>query len=169
MCSEYLIILLDYIFAQNKKEVRFEWGLPSLITVLCAFFAYTKPDFSLYDAVEKGSGIVGTLLGFTLTALTLFITGNATIEQTKTFKTNKIVRGQRISLYQKVVMSYAYLIVVETMLVATFFVSNLFSITVSHILTIIFNCLFILFVLHIFCATINTVSDLYFILIKKQK
>ena len=80
MRSEYLIILLDYISTQNKKEVRFEWGLPALITCLCVFFAFKTLDISLYDAVEKGNGIVKTLLGFTLAALTLFLTGNETIE-----------------------------------------------------------------------------------------
>ena len=169
MRSEYLIILLDYIFAQNKREVRFEWGLPALITCLCVFFAFKTLDIFLYDAVEKGNGIVGTLLGFTLAALTLFLTGNEAIEQTKMFKTNKIVRGQHISLYQKIVMSYSYLIVVETILVTIFFVSNLFSFTVSLILTTISNGLFIFLVLHVFCVTIDTVSDLYFILIKRKK
>lgn len=52
MRSEYLIILLDYISTQNKKEVRFEWGLPALITCLCVCFAFKTLDISLYDAVE---------------------------------------------------------------------------------------------------------------------
>lgn len=52
MRSEYLIILLDYISTQNKKEVRFEWGLPVLITCLCVCFAFKTLDISLYDAVE---------------------------------------------------------------------------------------------------------------------
>lgn len=122
-----------------------------------------------YIVIENSVNVIATLLGFTLAALTLFMTGNANIEETKKYMTNKKVRGKSISLYRQIIISYSYLIVVEAFLCICFYVGSLFPGMVSCKIALVLNGIYILLLLHVLLVTVRTIKDLYFILIKNDR
>lgn len=143
----------------------YEWGIPLLIGILC-YCLSIKYNNNLYDIIEKIFPFITTLLGFTMAALTLFLTGNKNIENTKQYITTKTLRGKRISLYEFIIISFSYLIIIESLMCVFFFIGLLFPYT-NGILSIVFNCVFIVLSFNILLMTIRTITDLYFIITKK--
>lgn len=120
----------------------------------------------LYEFICEVIGIISVLLGFTLAALTLFLT-NSQIERTKEYTTDKSIRGKNVSLYRLLIINYSYLIVVESILCICFYTGKLFSAFIPYTLSTILNSLFIILVFNILLMTIRTISDLYFIISKE--
>ena len=123
----------------------------------------------LYNIIQNSVPTIATLLGFTLAALTLFLTGNSKIEDTKNFITKKKISGKPISLYRLIVVSYSYLILIETILCIGFYIASLFPYNTNRYICNIANILFIIAMFNTFFATISSISDLYFIITKDDR
>ncbi|MCK9155942.1 MAG: hypothetical protein M0P12_07500 [Paludibacteraceae bacterium] len=86
-----MFVIFDYILTYNWRIFIYECVIPFVIVYLSSVDYYIIVDSSLNS--------VGILLGFSLAALTLFLTGNDNIQKTKGFQTGIKVRGEEISLY----------------------------------------------------------------------
>ena len=166
MYLEFLYIFIDYFVLQKKRVLIFEWGLPALIGLICMAMSYVFDVNTQYAIIEKSFGYVGTLLGFTLAALTLLLSSDK-MKEAKEYKINKKIHNKQASLYDLVVISYTYLIVVEGILCLSFFIAQLFEFVYIEKIAIALNAIYIVMLFNILLATIRTITDMYFILIKR--
>ena len=166
MYLEFLYIFIDYFVLQKKRVLIFEWGLPAHIGLICMAMSYVFDVNTQYAIIEKSFGYVGTLLGFTLAALTLLLSSDK-MKEAKEYKINKKIHNKQASLYDLVVISYTYLIVVEGILCLSFFIAQLFEFVYIEKIAIALNAIYIVMLFNILLATIRTITDMYFILIKR--
>ncbi len=167
MYIEFVFLILDYFSTINKRIFVYEWGIPLIIGIISFFLSWKigKPD--LYPFIEETIGFIATLLGFTLAALTLFLTSNSQLEKSKEYITDKIIRGKKISLHRLLIVNYSYLIIIESIICICFYIGKLFSFVCSGLLSTILNSLFIVILFHILLMTIRTITDLYFVISKE--
>lgn len=119
-----------------------------------------------YAIIEKSFGYVGTLLGFTLAALTLLLSSDK-MKDAKNYLIDRMLHNRQASLYDLVVISYTYLIVVEGILCISFFFAELFDFVYIEKIAIILNSLYVVLLFNVLLATIRIITDMYFILIKR--
>ena len=130
--------------------------------------SYLKDANLLYNVIQSAVPIIATLLGFTLAALTLFLTGNSKIEDAKKYMTEKKVSGKRISLYKLIVISYSYLILIETILCIGYYIGILFPFIYNIYVCVGLNTIFIVLMLNVFLSTIRSITDLYFVITRHE-
>ena len=87
MYLEFLLVIADYFSTLNKRITFYEWGLPILLGITSGILSFLNNGNVLYNIIQNSVPIIATLLGFTLAALTLFLTGNAKIEEAKSYLT----------------------------------------------------------------------------------
>lgn len=169
MYIEYLFVITDYFSTLNKQIFIYEWGIPFLIGIASGVFSFIFEYEVLYNIIQDAVPIIATLLGFTLAALTLFLTGNSKIDEARNYITDKKILGKPISLYRLIVVSYSYLILVETMLCICFYVASIFPYIDNVYYCTTLNVIFVIVMFNTFFATIRCITDLYFIITKKEK
>lgn len=169
MYLEFLFVIVDYFSTLNRRIAIYEWGIPIFIGIASGVLSMKYNNEVLYNIIQNSVPIIATLLGFTLAALTLFLTGNSKIEEAKKFITKKKISGEPISLYRLIVVSYSYLILIETILCIGFYIASLFPYNNSLYICTISNTIFIIVMFNTFFSTIRSISDLYFIITKKDK
>ena len=86
---EFLFVILDYFSTLTKRIAFYEWGGPLVIGIASGVLSYIHNTDLLYEIIQNAIPVIATLLGFTLAALTLFLTGNSKIEEAKSFMTEK--------------------------------------------------------------------------------
>ena len=141
-------------------------GLPAITGVVCMVLAYGFGINSQYAIIDKSFGYVGTLLGFTLAALTLLLSSDKMTEA-KEYKIDRKFHNRQATLYDLVIISYTYLIVIEGILCLSFFIAKLFGFLYIEKFAIILNAIYIVLLFNILLTTIRTITDMYFILIKR--
>lgn len=119
MYLEFLYIFIDYLVILKKRVLFFEWGLPAITGVVCMVLSYGFGINSQYAIIDKSFGYVGTLLGFTLAALTLLLSIDK-MKEAKEYKIDRIIHNRQATLYDLIIISYTYLIVVEGILCLSF-------------------------------------------------
>lgn len=167
MYLEFLIIIIDYFSIIKKSVLLFEWGIPSIVGIACLILSFVFGIDNQYEIIEKSLGYVGTLLGFTLAALTLLLSSDR-IKATREYQIEKILHNHKATLYELIVISYTYLIIVEGFLCICFFIAQIFDFVYVRNIAIILNSLYIIFLFNALFTTIRTITDMYFTLIKHK-
>lgn len=162
MYFEFIFVIVDYISTLTKRVALYEWGIPVVLGITSGVLSYLKDANLLYNVIQSAVPIIATLLGFTLAALTLFLTGNSKIEDAKKYMTEKKVSGKRISLYKLIVISYSYLILIETILCIGYYIGSLFPFIYNIYVCVSLNTIFIVLMLNVLLSTIRSITDLYF-------
>lgn len=166
MYCEFIFVLIDYFSSINKRIAIYEWGIPAILGCAIGWYSMYSDNINLpYEAIKELIAFLTTLLGFTLAALTLFLTGR--VEHTKEYLTNKMIRGKKISLYRLTVISYSYIIIIETFLCLGFYVSRALDFAINQYVALSVNCFFIVISFNVLLATTRTITDLYLIIIKE--
>ncbi len=166
MYCEFIFIIIAYFSTINKRIVVYEWGLPLIIGCLTYYFTICLDnEFTLYESISDISSFLTTLLGFSIAALTLFVTGN--VERTKKYFTNIPIGGKKISLYRLTVISLSYLIIIESLMVLCYYVSTSLNVTIDKYIATVTNCIFIALTCNVLLTTIRTITDLYLIISKE--
>lgn len=169
MWSEYLYVILAYFDVLKKNEKRFELWIPAVIAILSLIYTFLSGNYTIQlNFIEEVLPFVGTLLGFTLAALTLLLSNNRIEEKTRTFPTERKIRGKDITMYEFLVVLYSYLIICETILCILYYFASLFPIEVSEVNAGVCNTIFIGGVFHVLFVTLRTVSNLYHITIRRE-
>lgn len=163
MYCEFIFVLIDYFSSINKRIAIYEWGIPAILGCAIGWYSMYSDNINLpYEAIKELIAFLTTLLGFTLAALTLFLTGR--VEHTKEYLTNKMIRGKKISLYRLTVISYSYIIIIETFLCLGFYVSRALDFAINQYVALSVNCFFIVISFNVLLATTRTITDLYLII-----
>lgn len=168
MYFEFLFVIGDYISTLTKRVALYEWGIPVALGITSGFLSYLNDANLLYNVIQNAVPIIATLLGFTLAALTLFLTGNSKIEDAKKYMTEKKVLGKRISLYKLIVISYSYLILIETILCIGYYIGSLFPFINNIYVCVGLNTIFIVLMLNVLLSTIRSITDLYFVITRHE-
>lgn len=168
MYFEFLFVIGDYISTLSKRVALYEWGIPVALGITSGFLSYLNDANLLYNVIQNAVPIIATLLGFTLAALTLFLTGNSKIEDAKKYMTEKKVLGKRISLYKLIVISYSYLILIETILCIGYYIGSLFPFINNIYVCVGLNTIFIVLMLNVLLSTIRSITDLYFVITRHE-
>lgn len=166
MYLEFLFIFIDYFSVSKKRVLLFEWLFPIVAGISVFIMSYCYGKEEPFHIIEKSVSYLGTLLGFTLAALTLLLSSDKMTEA-RQYQLDRKIRGHNASLYEFIVVSYSYLIIIESILCICFFIADLFSFIYVELPAAILNSLFITFVFNVLFVTIRTITDLYFILVRK--
>lgn len=168
MWSEYLYVILAYFDVLKKNEKQFELWIPAIIAIISLIYTFISGNDTIQlKFIKEALPFVGTLLGFTLAALTLLLSNNRIEEKTRNFATERKIRGNTITIYEFLVILYSYLIVCETILCILYYLASLFPIRVSEVTAGVCNTIFIGGVFHVLFVTLRTVSNLYHITIRR--
>ncbi len=168
MYLEFLYIITDYFCILDKRSATYEWGIPFMLGITSGVLSLIYNNTVLYNIIQNAIPIITTLLGFTLAALTLFLTGNSKMEDAKSYITAREIEGEKISLYRFVVISYSYLILLETLLCIGFYIATLFPYISNLYICTIANTAFIILMFNAFFSTMRSITDLYFIITKED-
>lgn len=164
MYTEFKHIILDYCSSASKYWM-YEWITPLLIVLLSNLFFHEYLIDNLYDYVKEVSSLLADILGFTLAGLAIFVSLNSLDEKLKKVPANDCeIRGEKPSLYQVMLVSFSYLVIVESFILTAYFIGLLFPID-CPVLCLVLNSLFFVVILHLLFATIRIIANLYFSLI----
>lgn len=163
MYLDFIYIILGYHSSLTKKEKKFDLYVPFFISIASLIYTLLHDYNIQYSFIREVVIFVGSLLGFTLAALTLLLSNGRIEEKTRLCNTNRKIRGKNITMYELIVVFYSYLIIVEMILCILYYIANLFSTIDLGILGYVFNTIYIFGTFHVFFTTIRTVATLYFI------
>jgi len=112
--------------------------------------------------------VVGILLGFTISILAIFITGNIkSIDEAKEYKTNIKLHNKEISLYTIIVIGLIYIAIINAILLIMNIIIPVFFEIFSFTGRILFS-INIFLLLHSIISLITVVKDFYFIVTKNR-
>lgn len=165
MYIEFIFVIIDYFSTLNRKSFIYEWGVAIIIGLISAY-GDVLGKINMHTLINSAHGFVTTLLGFTLAALTLFLTNNTTIDNLKKIITPKQIRGKHISLYKLLLINFSYSIIIESILCIGFYVGGVLCFIDSLYICFIANSIYIICLFNILLLTIRCITDLYLILSK---
>lgn len=168
MWCEFLYVILAYFEVLKKNEKRYDIFIPAIIAF--ASFIYTSlshKDAIQIDFINEVMPFVGTLLGFTLAALTLLLSNTRIEGKTRSFSPKREIHGNTITMYEFLVVLFSYLIVFEAILCILYYAAYLFPIKLNGVVVHICNTIFIGGIFHILFLTLRIASNLYHITIRR--
>lgn len=173
MYIEFLLLIWDYFRTLQKRNVFFEIIFPLLIS-LFIFGSIRVNNSSTCFNDYRGNiiSLLGVLIGFSITAITLLITSNNdNIDNLKKQESQYSIGRSKLNLFDLLIINFSYLLVSEIFLV----ICNLFFPAINSFLEFSFTVklsLFSLnswFLIHILLVNLRNVCDLYFTLITKRR
>lgn len=167
MYLDFIYVILDHFSTLNKNEKWFEWGIPIFLSVVGVIVYVCFNPLIQYDIIKEIIPFLGVLLGFTLASLTLLLSNDKVKNSTQQYMTERKIRGEKISLYKLIVVSFSYLIIMETVLCTSYYIGKLFSCFYIGQCSTIPNTIFIMLAFNTLLSTIRTTTMLYFIVVGK--
>jgi hypothetical protein len=173
MYLEFLLLIFDYFRTQNKRNIYFEVILPLILSLLIfGSIRLNNSEICLDGHQGNFISLLGVLIGFSITAITLLITSNnENIENLKKHDSGYSIGRNKLSLFDILVTNFSYLLVTEIFLV----ICNLFFPALNSFIGISFAAKLILFsidcgiLIHILLVNLRNICDLYFTLISKKR
>lgn len=168
MWCEFLYVILAYFGVLKKNETRYDIFIPAIIAF--ASFIYTilfHNNTIQLGFINEVMPFIGTLLGFTLAALTLLLSNTRIEGKTRSFPTKREIHGNTITMYEFLVVLFSYLIVFEAILCILYYAAYLFPIKINDVVVRICNSIFIGGVFHVLFLTLRIASNLYHITIRR--
>lgn len=171
MYGEFLITIFDYFRTLRKKNFVFEILIPALLGFIIFLLVYnTNGKSSIRNYSDNAVSILGILVGFSITIIALLTTsGSKNVEEIKNIKTDKILHGIPISLYQSLLINFTYSVIVEILLILVHltypFILGHFD--VGDLMKSIFFSIAFATLVHILLLNIRNLTNFYFVLLKK--
>lgn len=170
MYIEFFLLIFDYFKTITKRIFFFEIGIPFLLVVILFFFNKNE-DFAAYKLFKENSiNILGVLLGFSITVITIFTTGSGkSIDEIKILKTRFKIGTNPITLYELLIINFTYSVVLEVLVIVGCLVMPLFS-SKAYFNIQLKLCLYltlVYLVIHILFLTMRNLTDFYLIITKK--
>ncbi|WP_044481499.1 hypothetical protein [Paenibacillus antibioticophila] len=172
--GEWLIPVVDYYTTVKKNERNYEIIFPFLIAIVVIVVYYFFGDslralVKLRDILPNALAI---LIGFTISCITILVSSdNDTIRYLKeTSSEGRIVRKKLISMYQWMLITFVYILIVQVFLLAfIFFVA--FVLQMSKNNAFIATSLFVevYFILNILLLLIRSITNFYFVFFVRDK
>lgn len=164
---EWFIPVIDYYQTLRKEERNYEIVLPFIIAIIVTgvyhSLGYTLPALlKLRDILPASLAI---LIGFSITCITILLSSNnGNVEDIKSKKTDRIISGKEISIYQWILMMFVYVLLVQVFLLLMVFFT-------AFVLRVYSNCYFITglllievyLTLHILFILTRNITNFYFV------
>jgi len=165
MKLNFIYVIIDYFSISRCGNTWFtEWLIPFFL-VLVGYVLVENQSLSFwsYSLVVNLVATIRVLLGFTLASMTLFL--GRTSDELKKKRTERIkLRGKTLSLYNVMLITFSYLIILETLLCVSYYIGLLYPLENGNICAFL-NGLFLLLSFHLFATILKMITNLYFILI----
>lgn len=162
---EYILLIFEFFYS---KRVRAYFGL-IIIPVILSIVMYNMTTLDVSKNLNYGNIItlLGILLGFTVSLFAIFLSANnSNIRTSKTTMTEFTVLGKRLSVFDIMQTSIAYVLIIECMLlVANICIPLLLTETESIKLFMVIN---IAMVSHVVIILLRSLLDFYFALSKRN-
>jgi hypothetical protein len=172
MYLEFIYTIFDYYRTLKRTSFLFDVVLPLLIGGFILFiFCNNGNNSDMKSYNSNALALLGVLVGFSITIITILTTGTSRNLNEIKEKITSIKIGKRIlSIYDLLVVNLTYLVIIEVFLIVThliypFILSN-FSIN-TKIKYVVF-CIVFATLIHSLLLTIRTMTNFYFIMIKKE-
>lgn len=172
MYIEFIILIFDYFRTLNKRNIYFEIFLPLVLGI--AIFTSIRLNNSQSCFEDYRSNIIsllGVLVGFSITAITLLITSNnENIESLKKKETIYTISKKKLSLFDLLIINFSYLLVMEIILL----ICNLFFPAFNSFMRVSFTAHLVFFsinsslLIHALLVNLRNICDLYFTFLSKN-
>lgn len=126
---EWIYIFLDYYVSMDKKTAIYEILFPIIISFVCSllYSSFNIAEKALINLSEILPSAISILIGFTAMIVTLLITSDSEkIKQLKEKETKKVVRKNKVTLYQKIFIQNSHSLFNEILLLLIVFMYMFF-------------------------------------------
>jgi|SRR5690554_3878021 len=162
---EYLLLIFEF-FASRKLKAYFSL---LIIPFLISFFLYLSlsKDYVFEHDATNIITLLGILLGFTISLFAIFLSANnSNIRKAKKTITDIEVLGKKLSVFDLMQTSIAYVIVVECVMLVTNIILPVVLISSEH--KILFFVINIGVLSHIVIILLRSILDFYFAISKRD-
>ncbi len=164
---EFLYIFFDYYSSINFKTALIEVIIPALISLFCtiSYYHYGLTNKALIKLSDLLPSAISILIGFTAMMVTLLITtDNSNVNKLKEIKTEKIIRGKTITLFQQFFIQSCHSLFNEIILLLIVFL-YLYFYGLGNINTC-FSSIFLFvetyLVINILLSIFNNITSIYY-------
>jgi hypothetical protein len=168
---EFLLIFADYFKILRWRNFNFEWLIPIIISFALYYFIYYSSGYhSFQNYIEKIISLEGVLVGFSITIITFLTTAsNKNIDELKITRVDYIIKGEKISIYDLIIINYSYSLALEIFILMTnllfpFLVLYFHFTYRTKVILMVINIFFVIHNLHL---NIRNLTDIYHVLRKK--
>lgn len=171
MYLEFFIPLLHYFRTIKRSEFIYEWLLPFFVSLFYMYFLclgkVEAPELNNISVVVIN--ILAILIGFSITSITLISTVNSkNIENLKSYDTKRKIGPKSINLYQLKFINLSFALTEEIFLMIFNLIFQFFSSKISDTILYIYLVLNFFFLSNILLLNLRNVTNLYFVLVKKD-
>jgi hypothetical protein len=166
--GEWLVPVIDYYVTIKGNERNYEIILPLLIALISSsvYFIYGDSLRALMKLRDILPNTLAILIGFTISCITILVASDSsTINSLKTRDSdNRVVREKLISIYQWLLITFVYILIVQVFFLAfIFFVSFVLQIHRSIGFITIALVIEVYCILHILFLLIRNITNFYFV------
>lgn len=171
MYLEFFILIFDYFKTLKLRTVLYEIVVPLLIGGLAFYVLKTGHDTSICISFKDNVlTLLGILLGFSITIITILTTGNSkNLLAIQSKETSHVIGGKKITLFDLLLINFTYSVVLEIILIIVLLIYPMIlaNIPFSTNFKIIGFSFMSGIVIHVLLLTMRNLTDFYLILMKK--
>lgn len=163
---EWLYIVYGYEASTDCAEKNWDTRIPFVVALICTVLYWRAGKVIL--ALEGLSNILPTvislLIGFTVMFITILLTNDSKhIQRLREYETDKVFYNKTINLYQKLLIQFSYLLLLEVVLLLSVF-AYLFlkGLIILQLLAVLLLLLQVYLILHILLSILRGMTNLYF-------
>ena len=173
---EFFHPIIRHISNLQIRNFTIDWLVPLIFTILIVNWlplstVKTNSFEMLKNIVETIINAISILIGFTMAIEAILVSGSSSnLEKIKKVDSSHIVNGKRISIFQEMINSYTFIVIIE------------FFVLIANIITIIMcnaeyglkyiNLLYginLFFIFALASLNIRNTTNLYFIFWRKEE
>lgn len=161
---EFMQPIKDYFITLKKNEFVFEWIIP-LILALTFYFFFTSNLDKYLESTPIMINVLAILVGFSIATITILSTTESkNIKGLKKVLSERKLGGKHLNLYQLLLITFSYILIIEISLLVFNLLLNFFSITNNYL---IFFCINIFFIIHILFLNLRNITNIYFVFFRQ--
>lgn len=170
MNIEFLILVYNYFQTLQRRDVIWEWVFPLILVIIGFILLFLCGVPTVMDTFNNNVvKVLAVLIGFTITIITLVVTGNSpNLTEIREKETNVKINGKNITLYKHLLINYTYSVIVEIFLIIFCLIYPLLLdiIDVNYLIKYLGFSILLFFVLHILLLSVRNLTNFCFIIIK---
>lgn len=164
--SDFLILVFHYFALLNRREVVYEWVIPGILTTGAAlvanFCGFCIDTGFLKQFVGALINLFAILVGFTITAVAVFVTIDMAKNDFLSKASSRYIFGGPITWYHFIYLNLVYAIVVGVILLGLSLGSLLLLTIDSGKLSVAIFCVLTFGTAHLLLLSMRNITNLYF-------
>jgi uncharacterized membrane protein YukC len=171
--GEWLVPVVDYYSTLKSNERNYEILFPVIISLIVTitYINYGDSFRALMKLRDILPNALAILIGFTISCITILVASdNATIRNLKDRDSdNRIVRNKIISIFQWLLITFIYILIVQVFLLTfIFFVSFVLQVHRSIAFTTTTLAIEVYCLLHVLLLLVRNITNFYFVFFVKE-